>query len=134
MGAEGGPGTPAAEHERARSGDGGVEPAGNVVRHVEPGDTAWTRKFVVELVPFDDGRLRVGVKDSSRDLPMMRPVDVDAESGRGLHVVQAPSESWGVIPHWTAEGVGDRRRSVRLAGHGGRGTALVYATGPAPWL
>ncbi len=42
------------------------------------------------------GTLRVEVHDASRRPPLRRVHPVDADSGRGLHVVEALSSRWGV--------------------------------------
>ncbi|WP_411092346.1 ATP-binding protein [Streptomyces sp. 049-1] len=43
-------------------------------------------------------RVRVAVTDKSRKPPELRAVDEFAESGRGLHLVQAVASNVGVIP------------------------------------
>jgi anti-sigma regulatory factor (Ser/Thr protein kinase) len=44
--------------------------------------------------------LRISVRDYRRArIPRTRPIDVDAFSGRGLHLVAALSQSGGVLPH-----------------------------------
>lgn len=44
--------------------------------------------------------LRVSVRDYSRTIiPRPRPIDVGAFRGRGLHLVAALSQSWGVHQH-----------------------------------
>jgi anti-sigma regulatory factor (Ser/Thr protein kinase) len=45
-----------------------------------------------------DGRLRCEVEDEDPELPSMRTVDGDAESGRGLFLVDMLSCRWGGIP------------------------------------
>ncbi|MFF4320919.1 ATP-binding protein [Streptomyces sp. NPDC001568] len=43
------------------------------------------------------GVLRIEVVDTRRDrIPGLRDPDVDAESGRGLALVAAPADRWGV--------------------------------------
>ncbi|TMR12420.1 ATP-binding protein [Nonomuraea turkmeniaca] len=44
-----------------------------------------------------DGRLRCEVEDEDPELPSMRAVDVDAESGRGLFLVDMLSNCWGSV-------------------------------------
>ena len=39
--------------------------------------------------------VRIGVRDDSRTLPVLRDVDVDSESGRGLRIVSETSDEWG---------------------------------------
>jgi anti-sigma regulatory factor (Ser/Thr protein kinase) len=53
-------------------------------------------------VATDPGRLRVAVSDSSRDPPRLIPIGDTEEHGRGLHLVDALSASWGV--DWTPDG------------------------------
>jgi anti-sigma regulatory factor (Ser/Thr protein kinase) len=53
-------------------------------------------------VGTDQRRLRVEVSDSSRDPPRLIPIEEAREHGRGLHLVDALSTSWGV--DWTADG------------------------------
>ncbi|MFI7704617.1 ATP-binding protein [Nonomuraea sp. NPDC049480] len=45
-----------------------------------------------------DGRLRCEVEDEDPELPRMRTVDEDAESGRGLFLVDMLSRCWGGVP------------------------------------
>jgi anti-sigma regulatory factor (Ser/Thr protein kinase) len=45
----------------------------------------------------EDGLLRCEVEDANPELPTMRTVDVDAERGRGLFLVDALSGSWGSV-------------------------------------
>ena len=59
------------------------------------------------------GRLVIEVSDSNPDPPALTPADTDAESGRGLMLVQALSTEWG---HWYPPA----------------GGKVVYAVLPAP--
>jgi anti-sigma regulatory factor (Ser/Thr protein kinase)/anti-anti-sigma regulatory factor len=76
----------------------------NVVRHAHT-----TMEFTLGL---RDGRLCVTVRDGSRRLP--RPADpgVSDAGGRGLNLVRALTDSWGVLPTtdgkvvWTQFGAG----------------------------
>ncbi|WP_433437440.1 ATP-binding protein [Nonomuraea sp. CA-141351] len=45
----------------------------------------------------EDGLLRCEVEDANPELPTMRTVDVDAERGRGLFLVDVLSGSWGSV-------------------------------------
>ncbi|MFF4620003.1 ATP-binding protein [Nonomuraea jabiensis] len=45
----------------------------------------------------EDGLLRCEVEDENPDLPQMRVVDADAESGRGLFLVDLLSCCWGGV-------------------------------------
>ncbi len=44
---------------------------------------------------LEPGRLVIEVSDSNPDPPVLAPADTDAESGRGLMLVQALSTEWG---------------------------------------
>ncbi|MDQ4132024.1 MAG: SpoIIE family protein phosphatase [Actinomycetota bacterium] len=62
----------------------------NVIRHA-------ASPFTV-IVGYDGQRLRVEVGDGSRALPEARQPDLDDETGRGLLLMEALSEAWGVTP------------------------------------
>lgn len=66
----------------------------NAVRHgrVPPG-----REIETRWVPASGG-LRIEVHDACADRPEQRPVPLDACDGRGLALVAALSETWGVRP------------------------------------
>ncbi|AZS89015.1 ATP-binding protein [Streptomyces griseoviridis] len=64
----------------------------NVHRHAAPDKTCTVE---IELVL---NRLTVSVRDHDPRLPEMRDVDASSTSGRGLAMVAAVSESWGVRP------------------------------------
>jgi hypothetical protein len=82
------------------------ELAGNTARH------ALGRLTVV--LSSDRSILRVAVRDQSHRPPVDLDAGVTAETGRGLSIVQAVAETWGVLP----------------SGDGGK---LVWATiGPQP--
>jgi anti-sigma regulatory factor (Ser/Thr protein kinase) len=49
-------------------------------------------------VAHEAGRLRVEVIDGSDRVPDVRPIDTDAENGRGLFIVQALADGWGYEP------------------------------------
>ncbi|MFJ4190431.1 ATP-binding protein [Kitasatospora sp. NPDC089509] len=51
---------------------------------------------VVQILSVTTRTLRVGVSDESPVLPSLQPVDLLAESGRGLHLVAALTARWGV--------------------------------------
>jgi two-component sensor histidine kinase len=64
----------------------------NAVRYgKEPGDSL---KIAVDVSP---GRCRVEVHDSRRKRPRVRPASRDRARGRGLLLVQALAEQWGVV-------------------------------------
>jgi anti-sigma regulatory factor (Ser/Thr protein kinase) len=60
----------------------------NAVRH-EPGHA------VMLVISCSDGRLRVDVHDTSCSLPAVADVPADAETGRGLLLVETLSDEWG---------------------------------------
>nr|WP_206438928.1 ATP-binding protein [Streptomyces scabichelini] len=64
----------------------------NVHRHAEP-----DKLCTVEIELLLD-RLTVSVRDRDPRLPEVRDVDATATCGRGLAMVAAMSESWGVRP------------------------------------
>ena len=63
----------------------------NAVRH-EAGQRA---QAVVLAIACSRGRLRVDVHDTSRSLPAVAEVSADAETGRGLLLVETLSDEWG---------------------------------------
>ncbi|MBT2385737.1 ATP-binding protein [Streptomyces sp. ISL-11] len=53
----------------------------------------------------DTGRLRVSVHDGAGGLPVRRPaVSLEDESGRGLTLIAAGSDAWGVCAHGPGPG------------------------------
>lgn len=74
------------------------ELVGNAVRHAGG--------FAVSLIlTRAEGLLMVVVGDLSADPPVKRPLDGDAVSGRGLHIVEALSARWGWLPQDTGKAV-----------------------------
>ena len=69
------------------------ELAANVVRHDETPE----RRFLVAL-SGGDGLLRVEVHDASRHRPRVQSPGVDSTTGRGLLLVNALADGWGVEP------------------------------------
>jgi hypothetical protein len=57
-----------------------------------------TREELVLTAGLADGRVRVGVADSSHRRPQLVQVGSRDTSGRGLHLVEAMSDRWGVEP------------------------------------
>lgn len=49
------------------------------------------------VVRWEDGVVRVEVHDRSSKPPLRKVHPVDADSGRGLRVVEAMAERWGVV-------------------------------------
>ncbi|MCD9900640.1 ATP-binding protein [Streptomyces cyaneofuscatus] len=71
----------------------------NVVRHV-PGRRCQT--FIFRL-PTGDG-VRVEVADSSPEIPLAIKRDELDDGGRGLILVNAVTDDWGVIKRWDGTG------------------------------
>lgn len=46
-----------------------------------------------------DGRLRIAVRDNSRTFPVLYPPGITGARGRGMALVEALAEVWGVTPH-----------------------------------
>ncbi len=63
----------------------------NAIRH-EAGQGA---QSVMLAIDSSRGRLRVDVHDTSRSLPAVAEVPADAETGRGLLLVETLSDEWG---------------------------------------
>ena len=63
----------------------------NAIRH-EAGQGA---RAVMLAIASSRGRLRVDVHDTSRSLPAVAEVPADAETGRGLLLVETLSDEWG---------------------------------------
>ena len=67
-----------------------TELVSNAIRH--------TREELVLTVRLAGGRLRVGVADSSHRRPQLVQAGKRDTSGRGLHLVEALADQWGVDP------------------------------------
>lgn len=70
-----------------------AELAGNAVRHGRVPD----RRFLVR-VTRGGGRLQVEVDDAAPTSPILTRAPDDAEDGRGLRIVDALADAWGVTP------------------------------------
>ncbi|MEV0279962.1 ATP-binding protein [Streptomyces sp. NPDC050610] len=68
------------------------ELATNAVRYGALGE----REFEVAVTVLDDGSCFVEVTDAERRSPVPRVAGDEDESGRGLHLVEAVAETWGV--------------------------------------
>ena len=74
-----------------------TEVMANAIRHAGTSATA--------IVRFLGPRLRIEVGDGSRELPVRREVTLESEGGRGVPLVDALSDSWGVIATETGKRV-----------------------------
>lgn len=61
----------------------------NAIRHA-------STRFDVEVAPACDGRVRISVADSSPVVPRPLSAPPEAQSGRGLFLVEHYSADWGV--------------------------------------
>jgi anti-sigma regulatory factor (Ser/Thr protein kinase) len=66
----------------------------NAIRH-EAGQAGQGVQAVMLAIASSRGRLRVDVHDTSRSLPAVAEVPADAETGRGLLLVETLSDEWG---------------------------------------
>jgi anti-sigma regulatory factor (Ser/Thr protein kinase) len=66
----------------------------NAIRH-EAGQAGQAAPPVMLAIASSRGRLRVDVHDTSRSLPAVAEVPADAETGRGLLLVETLSDEWG---------------------------------------
>ena len=105
----------------------------NAVRH-EAGQRA---QAVVLAIVCSRGRLRVDVHDTSRSLPAVAEVPADAETGRGLLLVETLSDEWGFYRTPAGKAVyftlafetGKADQPDEAPAAGGRGPQRVYARG-----
>ena len=102
----------------------------NAVRH-ESGQGA---QAVMLVISCSRGRLRVDVHDTSRSLPAVADVPADAETGRGLLLVETLSDEWGYYRTSAGKAVyftlvfqADQADQAPAAG--GRGPQRVHARG-----
>jgi len=54
-------------------------------------------EIVLERQP--DNRLHISVRDNSQAFPVMHPVEAARPRGRGMALVEALAEVWGITPH-----------------------------------
>ena len=72
------------------------ELVGNAVRHAE-GDMMRVR------LRRDGSVLRIAVEDASPHIPQVREPDWEAESGRGMVIIDALAHRWGCAPTGTGK-------------------------------
>lgn len=114
----------------------------NAIRH-EAGQGA---QAVMLAIASSRGRLRVDVHDTSRSLPAVAEVPADAETGRGLLLVETLSDEWGFYRTPAGKAVyftlafepdqadkpdnaGTTDQADEAPAAGGRGPQRVYARG-----
>ena len=120
----------------------------NAIRH-EAGQGA---QAVMLAIASSRGRLRVDVHDTSRSLPAVAEVPADAETGRGLLLVETLSDEWGFYRTQAGKAVyftlafepekpeksdkpdkpdnaGETDKPEEAPAAGGRGPQRVYARG-----
>jgi anti-sigma regulatory factor (Ser/Thr protein kinase) len=120
----------------------------NAIRH-EAGQGA---QAVMLAIASSRGRLRVDVHDTSRSLPAVAEVPADAETGRGLLLVETLSDEWGFyrtpagkavyftlafepdqadkpVKPDNADNAGTTDQPDEAPAAGGRGSQRVYARG-----
>jgi anti-sigma regulatory factor (Ser/Thr protein kinase) len=56
------------------------------------------RSATTLTICLDSGRVEVRVEDDADELPDLQPPKPDGESGRGLAIVAAVADHWGVEP------------------------------------
>ena len=102
----------------------------NAVRH-ESGQGA---QAVMLVISCSRGRLRVDVHDTSRSLPAVADVPADAETGRGLLLVETLSDEWGFYRTPAGKAVyftllSEPDQPDQAPAAGGRGPQRVHARG-----
>lgn len=70
----------------------------NALSHASPRPGGWPVRVGL-LQPFPTPGVLCAVADPSPSPPALRPADLLAESGRGLHLVGELSDQWGYITH-----------------------------------
>lgn len=73
------------------------EMVSNALQHAYHGRPSMSDTVHVGLGLWQEG-LMIAVGDMSESPPTLRPMMAEAESGRGLHVIEALSEDWGWVP------------------------------------
>jgi anti-sigma regulatory factor (Ser/Thr protein kinase) len=113
----------------------------NAIRH-EAGQGAQAVMLAIAIAS-SRGRLRVDVHDTSRSLPAVAEVPADAETGRGLLLVETLSDEWGfyrtpagkavyftlAFEPGNADETDNADQPDEAPAAGGRGPQRVYARG-----
>ncbi|GHA77888.1 hypothetical protein GCM10010345_94250 [Streptomyces canarius] len=79
--------------------DAGILIADELVTNAVNHTRCRTIRLVVRRVPPD--RVRIGVADTSREVPCVGMPDEDSENGRGLVLIDTLSDRWGYDLHPT---------------------------------
>ncbi|MCZ1014377.1 ATP-binding protein [Streptomyces noursei] len=103
---------------------GVTELLANVHRHARP-----SKQCTVELCVLLD-QLTVSVHDLDPRLPRLRTADSWETSGRGLALIAALSESWGVRPHAPGKVVWFTLPALTTAPEGARALRTHWDTAP----
>ncbi|QOC95032.1 ATP-binding protein [Micromonospora craniellae] len=74
-----------------------AELVGNAVRHADPLPGGVVRVAWRLVTTVDGEHVRLRVTDGGAvGIPLIRPADIDAADGRGLHIVSGLASRWGV--------------------------------------
>ena len=112
----------------------------NAIRHEAGQEAGQGAQAVMLAIASSRGRLRVDVHDTSRSLPAVAEVPADAETGRGLLLVETLSDEWGFYRTPAGKAVyftlafepgnaGNADQPDEAPAAGGRGPQRVYARG-----
>ena len=115
----------------------------NAIRHEAGQEAGQGAQAVMLAITSSRGRLRVDVHDTSRSLPAVAEVPADAETGRGLLLVETLSDEWGfyrtpagkavyftlAFEPGNADETDNADQPDEAPAAGGRGPQRVYARG-----
>ena len=117
----------------------------NAIRHEagQAGQAGQGAQVVMLAIACSRGRLRVDVHDTSRSLPAVAEVPADAETGRGLLLVETLSDEWGfyrtpagkavyftlAFEPGNADNADKADQPDEAPAAGGRGPQRIYARG-----
>jgi anti-sigma regulatory factor (Ser/Thr protein kinase) len=115
----------------------------NAIRHEAGQEAGQGAQAVMLAIASSRGRLRVDVHDTSRSLPAVAEVPADAETGRGLLLVETLSDEWGfyrtpagkavyftlAFEPGNADETDNADQPDEAPAAGGRGPQRVYARG-----
>ena len=115
----------------------------NAIRHEAGQEAGQGAQAVMLAIASSRGRLRVEVHDTSRSLPAVAEVPADAETGRGLLLVETLSDEWGfyrtpagkavyftlAFEPGNADNADKADQPDEAPAAGGRGPQRIYARG-----